>query len=147
MIGINSMIRAANDGGLGGGQGGSIGLGFAIPINQGKWVAEELIDTVKATHPVIGVTLDMKFRGEGARVAESGSDGPAVTEGGPCDKAGIRSGGVITKVDGVPVQSGQGLIVKIRSHRPGDRLKLTLERDGDERTVELPLGSASDMDR
>ncbi|WP_217200269.1 S1C family serine protease [Streptomyces buecherae] len=147
VIGINSVIRAANDGGLGGGQGGSIGLGFAIPINQGKRVAEELINTGKATHPVIGVTLDMKFRGEGARVAESGSDGPAVTEGGPGDKAGIRSGDVITKVDGVPVRSGQELIVKIRSHRPGDRLKLTLERDGDERTVELALGSASDMDR
>ncbi|MFF5720045.1 trypsin-like peptidase domain-containing protein [Streptomyces buecherae] len=147
VIGINSVIRAANDGGLGGGQGGSIGLGFAIPINQGKRVAEELINTGKATHPVIGVTLDMKFRGEGARVAESGSDGPAVTEGGPGDKAGIRSGDVITRVDGVPVQRGQELIVKIRSHRPGDRLKLTLERDGDERTVELALGSASDMDR
>ncbi|MFE6778789.1 S1C family serine protease [Streptomyces sp. NPDC057702] len=147
VIGINSVIRAADDGGLGTGQGGSIGLGFAIPINQGKRVAEELINTGKAVHPVIGVTLDMKYRGDGARVADSGGDGPAVTEGGPGDKAGVRSGDVITKVDGVPVRSGQELIVKIRSHRPGDRLRLTLERGADERVVELALGAASDVPR
>ncbi|MBB5936769.1 trypsin-like peptidase domain-containing protein [Streptomyces zagrosensis] len=147
VIGINSVIRAANDGGLGGGQGGSIGLGFAIPINQGKRVAEELINSGKATHPVIGVTLDMKFGGDGARVAMTGSGGPAVTKDGPGDKAGIRPSDVITEVDGVPVHSGQELIVKIRSHRPGDRLKLSVERDGDERPVELTLGSASDVER
>ena len=72
-----------------GGQAGSIGLGFAIPINQGKRVAEELINTGRATHPVIGVTLDMEYTGDGARVGDKGSDGgPAVTAGGPGDKAG-----------------------------------------------------------
>ncbi|MET7933650.1 trypsin-like peptidase domain-containing protein, partial [Streptomyces sp. NPDC005322] len=144
VIGINSAIRAADDGsGFGGGQGGSIGLGFAIPINQGKRVAEELINTGKATHPVIGVTLDMGYTGDGARVNTKGADGPAVTPDGPGDKAGIKSGDVITEVDGVRVHSGQELIVKVRSHRPGDRLRLTVKRDGDERTVELTLGSAS----
>ncbi|MER7789330.1 trypsin-like peptidase domain-containing protein [Streptomyces sp. NPDC097640] len=143
VIGINSAIRAADDGsGLGGGQGGSIGLGFAIPINQGKRVAEELINTGKATHPVIGVTLDMEYAGDGARVHTRGTDGPPVNTGGPGDKAGIKAGDVITEVDGVRVHSGQELIVKIRSHRPGDRLRLTLRRDGQERTVELTLGSA-----
>ncbi|MEU0806200.1 trypsin-like peptidase domain-containing protein [Streptomyces sp. NPDC005970] len=143
VIGINSAIRAADDGsGLGGGQGGSIGLGFAIPINQGKRVAEELINTGKATHPVIGVTLDMEYAGDGARVHARGAGGPPVNPGGPGDKAGIKAGDVITEVDGVRVHSGQELIVKIRSHRPGDRLRLTLRRDGQERTVELTLGSA-----
>ncbi|MEU1950144.1 trypsin-like peptidase domain-containing protein, partial [Streptomyces sp. NPDC020125] len=81
VIGINSAIRAADDGsGLGGGQGGSIGLGFAIPINQGKRVAEELINTGRATHPVIGVTLDMGYTGDGARVNTKGAgSGPPVT--------------------------------------------------------------------
>ncbi|GAA1664288.1 trypsin-like peptidase domain-containing protein [Streptomyces yatensis] len=145
VIGINSAIRAADDGsGLGGGQGGSIGLGFAIPINQGKRVAEELINTGKATHPVIGVTLDMGYTGDGARVNTKGAgSGPPVTSGGPGDKAGIKAGDVITEVDGVPVHSGQELIVKIRSHRPGDRLALTVERAGKKRTAELTLGSAS----
>ncbi|KAF4410338.1 S1C family serine protease, partial [Streptomyces lycii] len=145
VIGINSAIRAADNGtGLGGGQGGSIGLGFAIPVNQGKRVAEELINKGHASHPVIGVTLDMRFSGDGAKVGVAGSDSPAVTPGGPGDKAGVEEGDVITAVDGARVRSGEELIVKIRSKRPGDRLELTLERDGDERTVELTLGSAGD---
>ncbi|MFD4020529.1 trypsin-like peptidase domain-containing protein [Streptomyces sindenensis] len=146
VIGINSAIRAA-DSGRGpesGGQSGSIGLGFAIPINQGKRVAEELISTGKATHPVIGVTLDMKFTGDGAKVGTKGADGgPAVAEDGPADKAGIKSGDVITQVEGQRVHSGEELIVKIRAHRPGDDLDLKLTRGGEERTVTLKLGSAS----
>ncbi|MFB6700687.1 trypsin-like peptidase domain-containing protein [Streptomyces rubiginosohelvolus] len=146
VIGINSAIRAA-DSGTGpesGGQSGSIGLGFAIPINQGKRVAEELISTGKATHPVIGVTLDMKYTGDGAKVGTKGADGgPAVAKDGPADKAGIKSGDVITQVEGQRVHSGEELIVKIRAHRPGDDLDLKLTRGGEERTVTLQLGSAS----
>ncbi|MEV7462108.1 S1C family serine protease [Streptomyces rubiginosohelvolus] len=146
VIGINSAIRAADSGGgpESGGQSGSIGLGFAIPINQGKRVAEELISTGKATHPVIGVTLDMKYTGDGAKVGTKGADGgPAVAKDGPADKAGIKSGDVITQVEGQRVHSGEELIVKIRAHRPGDDLDLKLTRGGEERTVTLKLGSAS----
>ncbi|MER5180378.1 trypsin-like peptidase domain-containing protein [Streptomyces sp. NPDC002896] len=144
VIGINSAIRSADSGSdLDGGQAGSIGLGFAIPINQGKRVAEELINTGKATHPVIGVTLDMDYTGDGARVATKGNDGGSpVNRGGPGDKAGITAGDVITDVDGQRVHSGEELIVKIRAHRPGDRLELTLKRDGDEKKVTLVLGSS-----
>ncbi|MEU2241483.1 trypsin-like peptidase domain-containing protein [Streptomyces sp. NPDC018338] len=147
VIGINSAIRAAGgsgdgDGG-GAGQPGSIGLGFAIPINQGKRVAEELINTGKATHPVIGVSLDMQFNGDGARVGEKGKDGAAsVTPGGPAASAGLRPGDVITKVDGQRVHNGEELIVKIRAHRPGDKLRLTLTRGGKELTKTLTLGSS-----
>ncbi|MFF7308814.1 trypsin-like peptidase domain-containing protein [Streptomyces sp. NPDC008137] len=144
VIGINSAIRSADSGSApDSGQSGSIGLGFAIPINQGKRVAEELINTGKATHPVIGITLDMDYTGDGARVAAEGSEGgPPVTAGGPGAKAGIKAGDVITTVDGQRVHSGEELIVKTRAHRPGDRLELTLERDGKERTVSLVLGSS-----
>ncbi|AXE88443.1 trypsin-like peptidase domain-containing protein [Streptomyces sp. Go-475] len=144
VIGINSAIRSAGSGSdLESGQSGSIGLGFAIPINQGKRVAEELINTGKATHPVIGITLDMDYGGDGARVAAQGSEGgPPVTAGGPGAQAGIKAGDVITEVDGQRVHSGEELIVKTRAHRPGDRLRLTLERGGEERTVSLVLGSS-----
>ncbi|MEW1999297.1 trypsin-like peptidase domain-containing protein [Streptomyces coelicoflavus] len=144
-IGINSAIRSADTGSAesDGGQAGSIGLGFAIPINQGKRVAEELINTGRATHPVIGITLDMGYTGDGARVGAKGGDGgPAVTKGGPGAEAGIEPGDVITAVDGQRVHSGEELIVKTRAHRPGDRLELTLERDGKETKVSLVLGSA-----
>ncbi|MEU7072035.1 trypsin-like peptidase domain-containing protein [Streptomyces narbonensis] len=147
VIGINSAIRAAGGSGDGdggsAGQPGSIGLGFAIPINQGKRVAEELINTGKATHPVIGVSLDMQFNGDGARVGEKGKDGAAsVTPGGPAAAAGLRPGDVITKVDGQRVHNGEELIVKIRAHRPGDKLRLTLTRGGKELTKTLTLGSS-----
>ncbi|OEJ94542.1 S1C family serine protease [Streptomyces thermolilacinus] len=146
VIGINSAIRAADSGsGIDDGQSGSIGLGFAIPVNQGKRVAEELINTGKATHPVIGVSLDMKFAGDGARVADKAQDGGAsVTPGGPAAEAGIRPGDVITKVDGERVHSGEELIVKIRAHRPGDELRLTVRRGTAESAKTLTLGSSAD---
>ncbi|MDI9831385.1 trypsin-like peptidase domain-containing protein [Streptomyces sp. KAU_LT] len=145
VVGINSAIRSAGSGAEpDGGQAGSIGLGFAIPVNQAKRVAEELINTGKATHPVIGVTLDMGYSGDGARVGtKDGDGGPAVTKGGPGAKAGIEPGDVITEIDGARVHSGEELIIKTRAHRPGDRLELTLKRDGKEITLELTLGSSS----
>ncbi|NUW11147.1 PDZ domain-containing protein [Streptomyces sp. CAI-21] len=143
VIGINSAIHAAGGPARQDDSAGSVGLGFAIPVNQAKRVAEELINHGRATHPVIGVTLDMGYEGEGAKVGgEAAGGGPAVTPGGPADRTDIAAGDVITEVDGVPVASGEELIIKIRSHRPGDRLALTVERDGESRRVTLELGSS-----
>ncbi|NUQ99905.1 MAG: PDZ domain-containing protein [Streptomyces sp.] len=143
VIGINSAIRSADSSTDESGQAGSIGLGFAIPVNQAKRVAEELINTGKATHPVIGVTLDMDYSGDGARVGTKASGGgPAVSKGGPGDKAGIKAGDIITAVDGEHVHSGEELMVKTRAHRPGDLLELTVRRDGKEKKISLVLGSA-----
>ncbi|MFF9312825.1 trypsin-like peptidase domain-containing protein [Streptomyces sp. NPDC014748] len=144
VIGINSAIRSADTGSdVQTGQAGSIGLGFAIPVNQAKRVAEELINTGRASHPVIGVTLDMNYTGDGAKVgAKSHDGGSPVAPGGPGAKAGIKAGDVITAVDGKPVHSGEELIVRTRAHRPGDRLALTVRRDGRDREVTLVLGSA-----
>ncbi|MYX29105.1 PDZ domain-containing protein [Streptomyces sp. SID8381] len=144
VVGINSAIRSADTGSdVQTGQAGSIGLGFAIPVNQAKRVAEELINTGRASHPVIGVTLDMNYTGDGAKVgAKSHDGGSPVAPGGPGAKAGIKAGDVITAVDGKPVHSGEELIVRTRAHRPGDRLSLTVRRDGRDREVTLVLGSA-----
>ncbi|MFC9925578.1 trypsin-like peptidase domain-containing protein [Streptomyces sp. NPDC127190] len=144
VIGINSAIRSADSGSdSADGQAGSIGLGFAIPVNQAKRVAEELINDGRASHPVIGVTLDMGYTGDGARIDRQSADGgPAVLKGGPGERAGLRSGDVITDVDGQRVHTAQELIVKIRAHRPGDRLRLTVERGGGEREVSLVLGAS-----
>ncbi|MFD5414897.1 S1C family serine protease [Streptomyces nojiriensis] len=143
VVGINSAIRGADKEDATR-QGGSIGLGFAIPVNQGKRVAEELIRTGRATHPVIGVTLDMDYAGDGARVGDKGEDGkPSVVADGPGARAGIRAGDVITKVDGQRVRGGDELIIKIRAHRPGDPLTLTVLRGGRESTLKVVLGSAT----
>ncbi|WP_019545233.1 trypsin-like peptidase domain-containing protein [Streptomyces sulphureus] len=136
VIGINSSIRSAGDGS---GTGGSVGLGFAIPVNQGKRVAQELIDKGTASHPVIGVTLDTSYEGQGARVGSRGS----VERGGPADRAGVEPGDVIREVDGVAVESAEELIVRVRSHRPGETVELAAERGGKERRFQVRLGSSS----
>ncbi|MFJ4984076.1 S1C family serine protease [Streptomyces sp. NPDC088732] len=147
VIGINSAIRSADsssDPFGNGSQGGSIGLGFAIPVNQAKRVAEQLINNGKATHPVIGVSINLQYDGDGAQVSPEGEgDGDSITPNGPGAKAGIEPGDVITAIDGKRVHSGEELIVRIRSHRPGDKLALTLKRGGKERSVQLVLGSAT----
>ncbi|MEU6574360.1 trypsin-like peptidase domain-containing protein [Streptomyces sp. NPDC046805] len=144
VVGINSAIRSAdNASDPEGGQAGSIGLGFAIPVNQAKRVAEELINKGRATHPVIGVTLDMGYTGDGARIAtKGGAGGPAITTGGPGDLAGLEAGDVIAAADGQRVHSGEELIARTRAHRPGERLLLAVERDGRKKQVTLVLGSS-----
>ncbi|MFI6943953.1 trypsin-like peptidase domain-containing protein [Streptomyces sp. NPDC050418] len=143
VIGINSAIQSAGQG-MGGQQAGSIGLGFAIPINQAKNVAKQLIENGKATYPMIGasVTIDETSREGGARITEQGTGGTdPVTPNGPAAKAGLKPGDLITKLDDRPIDSGPTLISEIWNHKPGDTVKLTYERDGKERTVDVVLGS------
>ncbi len=134
VIGVNSAIATLGAGP--GAQSGSIGLGFAIPINQARRIAEELIDTGTSTKPIIGVRLDMQYAGPGARVA-------SVTEGGPAADAGIQDGDVITTFNGEPVDDATSLIVDIRSLRPGDTVPVVVERGGSEVELEVTLGSDS----
>ncbi|MFH8368056.1 trypsin-like peptidase domain-containing protein [Streptomyces sp. NPDC018031] len=144
VIGVNSAIQSAGNGGGFGGeaqQSGSIGLGFAIPINQAKNVAEQLIKTGEPVYPVIEATVTMKDTGTGATIAPSGADGTeAVIPGGPADQAGLKSGDVITKLDDTVIDSGPTLISEIWTHQPGDKVTLTYERNGKESTVQLTLG-------
>ncbi|WP_432160239.1 S1C family serine protease [Streptomyces sp. NRRL F-5630] len=144
VIGINSAIQPGNSGGgLGGGssQGGSIGLGFAIPINQAKRVAEQLIKTGTPVYPVIGATVSLEEGMDGATVSDQGTGSdPAVTPGGPAAKAGLKSGDTITKLDDTIIDSGPTLIGEIWTHQPGDKVKITYKRDGKERTTEVTLG-------
>ncbi|MFE5868317.1 S1C family serine protease [Streptomyces roseifaciens] len=144
VIGINSAIQSANNGGgFGGGQqqAGSIGLGFAIPINQAKNVADQLIKTGKPVYPVISASVNMKDAGAGAKIAPTGdNNSPAVAPGGPADKAGLKPGDVITKLDDTTIDSGPTLISEIWTHKPGDKVKVTYTRDGKQSTAEITLG-------
>lgn len=143
VIGINSAIQSAGNGGGFGGQGqsGSIGLGFAIPINQAKNVADQLIRNRTPIYPVISATVNMKDAGTGAKIAANGANGtPAVTPGGPADKAGLKPGDVITKLDDTKIDSGPTLISEIWSHQPGDKVTVTYTRDGKQSTTEITLG-------
>jgi putative serine protease PepD len=140
VVGVNSAIATLSGDPLSG-QGGSIGLGFAIPIDQAKRIAAQIIRLGYATHAVIGVHLDARYTGDGAKVGDP-SGGQAVEPGGPAAKAGLRAGDVIVAVDGAPVTTADELIVAIRRHSPGQRLTLTYLRGGARRTATVVLGSA-----
>lgn len=142
VIGINSAIQPASSGGIAGsGQSGSVGLGFAIPINQAKNVAKQLIKTGQPVYPVIGASVALDEQGDGAKITEQGAGGSsAVTANGPADKAGLKPGDVITKLDDTVIDSGPTLIGQIWTHKPGDTVKITYKRGGAEHTVDVVLG-------
>ncbi|MFF9814640.1 S1C family serine protease [Streptomyces sp. NPDC014006] len=143
VIGINSAIQSTGSGGLGGtGQSGSIGLGFAIPINQAKYVAQQLIKTGKPVYAKIGASVSLEESSGGATITSQGAGGSTSVEpGGPAAKAGLKAGDVITKLDDHVIDSGPTLIGEIWTHQPGDKVTITYERDGKSHTVELTLGS------
>jgi len=128
VIGVNSAIASMGAGP--GGQAGSIGLGFAIPIDVAKRITDEILQTGTSRTPIIGVSLDTQFTGPGARVAE-------VTPSGPSDLAGLQAGDVITRIDGTVLADSTQLIVTIRAKAPGDSVTLTVERGG--QTAEIPV--------
>lgn len=132
VIGINSAIASM----VNGGETGSIGLGFAIPVNSAKRIAEEIIATGTSQTPVIGVSLDMNYAGPGAKVIK-------ITGGGPADLAGIKLQDLITKIDGRVIDDATELVVAIRENAPGDQIKVMFERKGSPQIATITLGSAS----
>ncbi len=132
VIGINSAI--ATVAGATRSDAGSIGLGFAIPINQAKRISEEIIADGKSETPVIGVTLDNRYSGPGAKIED-------VTAGGPSDGQ-LRSGDIITSVDGQEVNDATEVIIAIRTKAPGDPITLGLENGGE---VTVTLGVSPDQ--
>ncbi|MGV4981758.1 S1C family serine protease [Streptomyces sp. NRAIS4] len=142
VIGINSAIQSSSSGGFGSGQSGSIGLGFAIPINQAKYVAQQLIKTGKPVYAKIGASVSLEDSTGGAKITDQGAGGSAAVEsGGPADKAGLKPGDVITKLDDMVIDSGPTLIGEIWTHKPGDKVTITYKRGGQEHTTDLTLGA------
>ncbi|SDN40386.1 trypsin-like peptidase domain-containing protein [Allokutzneria albata] len=138
VIGINTAIKTAS-----GGQqqsGGSIGLGFAIPIDQAIRIANELRTNGKATHAVLGVTLSQQQAGSRSAVTNGAVVG-TVEPNSAAEAAGIKQGDVITKLDDRRISDADSLIAAVRSHNPNSKVKVTVSSGGAEREVELTLGS------
>ena len=135
LVGVNSAIAT-----LGGesadAQSGSIGLGFAIPVDQAKRIADELIKTGTAAHASLGVQVTNDKGTPGAKVVEVVPNGAAAA-------AGLPSGVVVTKVDDRPVNSADGLVAAVRSKAPGEKVTLTFkDPSGDSKSVQVTLGKA-----
>ncbi len=137
VIGVNSAI--ASLGSSFGGQSGSIGLGFAIPINQARKTANQLIKSGKATYPIIGISLDMNYTGTGAKITDSAT---AIHAGGPAAAAGLQAGDIITKFDGKSIGGPDELIVAVRAKNVGDKVVLTYLRNGISHQVTVTLAAA-----
>ena len=132
VVGVNSAI--ATTGGGADGESGNIGVGFAIPIEQVRITADQILKDGKAFYPVIGATVNSDGSGDGAHIQD-------VEKGSPADEAGLKKGDVVTALDGRFVNDSPTLIVAIRTHVPGDKVRLTVDRDGEEKQITITLGS------
>jgi putative serine protease PepD len=131
VIGVNTAIATS------GGGNGNIGVGFAIPIDTAKQVADQLIKSGKATHAYLGVTLSDAMGGQqGALVA-------SVQTGTPAAKSGLQEGDIVTQVDGKAIDGADTLSAVIRGHHPGDKITLTYVRNGQKHTTGVSLASSS----
>jgi putative serine protease PepD len=138
VIGVNSAIATIGFGGTS----GSIGLGFAIPINQARRTAEQIIATGEAVYPVMGVRLAPSDSEPGARIAPDSGDEDGVLPDGPAERAGLRPGDLIVAIDGRAVSTPDELVVFLRARQPGDEVTLVYQRNGAEYEVSLTLDSA-----
>ena len=138
VIGITSSI--ASLGASGGGQAGSIGLGFAIPANEAKDVAQQLIATGSVQHAYLGVTLaDGTATVDGAQRAAAVVG--TVTPGSPAAKAGLQAKDAVVAVDGRPLEGATSLVAQVRGQRPGTGIDLTVVRAGTPQTLHLTLAA------
>lgn len=137
LIGINVAIYAPSE------DSGSIGLGFAVPGNIAQRVAHELMSNGKASHGQLGLLARSQPSNEGrSAIFTEGAVVSEVSSDSPAGQAGIQKGDVITKVGGKRMNDAVDLTATIRSYAAGTKVPVTIRRDGQERTVEVTLGSA-----
>ena len=140
LVGINSLIESYS--------GSSSGVGFAIPVNYAKNIADQIIDGKTPVHPYLGATLS-SVNALNARTnklsTDSGAYVASVVEDGPAAKAGIQEGDVITKLGDDEITSADGLIIALRSHEVGEKVEITLMRGKDEKKVTVELGSDEEL--
>ncbi|HET6626268.1 MAG TPA: trypsin-like peptidase domain-containing protein [Nocardioidaceae bacterium] len=134
VVGINSSIRTSSSMG----EGGSIGLGFAIPIDKVLPIVEQLRNGETPTHARLGVTVTDATSQNGLL---SGAGIENVNNGSAAAEAGLEHGDVVTKVNDDPITGAESLVATIRGYRPGDTVTLTVVRDGDEQTLKVTLDS------
>jgi len=164
VVGINASIRST---GSVGGESGSIGLGFAIPINEVKAVVDQMVKGETPTHARLGISVQNVGASQQSQqqpdqgnpfdpfgqqdqqqqpdnVSPFSSNGAEVREvgnGSAAEQAGIKVGDVITKVDNHLIVGSDSLVATVRSYRPGDKVSVTYTRDGKEHSVDVTLDS------
>ena len=134
-VGVNSAIATL---GSAFEANGNIGLGFSIPFNQAKRIADELIATGKSTKPFLGVSFDRAYTGPGLRIREITPDSAAA-------KAGLTVGTIVRSINGFKVSDAVNAIVRIRSKAPGEQVVVVVDAGSSTKTYNITLGSAPSL--
>jgi putative serine protease PepD len=142
IIGVNVAIASAGSSSSSSAQSGNIGVGFSIPINQAKRVAEEIISTGRATHGQLGLSVQDKTQGSSSDFT-AGAEVASVTSGSAADKAGLQAGDVVTGLAGRTVTDASELTAAAREQAAGSTVTITFQRDGQEQSAEITLDAAS----
>jgi putative serine protease PepD len=129
VIGINSAIRPATEG-----SNGNVGIGFAVPIDLAATSAAAIVQGKPIQTGYLGVTPSLTTTGgqDGALIQEVAPDSPAA-------RAGLRAGDLVTSIDGQAVQNYSEMVARVRAHKPGDKVTLTVTRGGNETTITATL--------
>ncbi|MBK7787183.1 MAG: trypsin-like peptidase domain-containing protein [Saprospiraceae bacterium] len=146
LIGVNTQIYSPS--------GASAGIGFSIPVDEVNWVVPDLIKYGEVRRPVLGLSLLPGYYAKG--MSEGGLIIAEIVKGGPAAKAGLKAisqdragrwvpGDVIKSINGVKVEDYNDLVLALEKYQPGQKVKLSVERDGSARTVEIVLASSADL--
>jgi putative serine protease PepD len=140
LVGVNTAIASLGTAGPDQ-QSGSIGLGFAIPVDQAKRIADQLVKYGRAVHPVIGIMV----RGLG----DDGAQVDSLTPDGPAAKAGVPKGATVVRIDNRMIDSNDALVAAVRSYQPGDKVRLTYvdPTDNKQHVADVTLATAPDSGR
>ncbi|XBB67629.1 trypsin-like peptidase domain-containing protein [Nocardioides sp. WV_118_6] len=141
LVGINASIRSTGSA-QGGAESGSIGLGFAIPIDEVLPIIDQLRAGETPTHARLGIQVrDAAGTAGSSDSTITGARIQSIENGSAAGKAGLKDGDIITAIDDHQIDTTEGLIATVRSYRPGDTVKVTYQRNGKEATTDLALGS------
>jgi putative serine protease PepD len=142
VIGVNVAIASAGGGSAASGT-GNIGVGFSIPINNAKRVAQEIIDNGKATHGQLGVSVQPKSASDTG--FSTGADVASVEQGSAAAKAGIKVGDVVTRFNDLAISDPNQLTAAVREQPAGSSVKITVLRSGREQQLDVTLGAAAEQ--
>ncbi|MFF2315616.1 trypsin-like peptidase domain-containing protein [Arthrobacter sp. NPDC058097] len=142
VIGVNVAIASAGGSSAAGGT-GNIGVGFSIPINNAKRVAQEIINNGKATHGQLGVSV--KEKAASASGFSTGADVASVEQGSAAAKAGIKVGDVVTRFNDLAISDPNQLTAAVREQPSGSSVKITVLRNGREQQLDVTLGAAAEQ--
>jgi putative serine protease PepD len=143
IIGVNVAIASAGSDSAS--SSGNIGVGFSIPINHAKRVAQEIIDTGKASHGQLGVSVKDKASTSSSSSFSVGADVATVESGSAAANAGIKVGDVITRFNDLTISEPNQLTAAVREQAAGAKVKITVQRNGQEQTLDVTLGTAPEQ--